>query len=119
MVEIRVAVADATGVHGLARRLASVFDWSSVSFDEPGKEVRVRSECWSRAPSFLCSTLLRRGSRKTASGGGRSCRSAIAPTPWSVPSRSRAARDRRPRAEGFGIGSLAALAGVEVAVGRA
>ena len=48
MVEIRVAVADATGVHGLARRLASVFDWSSVSFDEPGKEVRVRSEWESR-----------------------------------------------------------------------
>jgi hypothetical protein len=33
MVEIRVAVADATGVHGLVRRLAGVFDRSSVSFD--------------------------------------------------------------------------------------
>ena len=48
MVEIRVAVTDATGVRGLARRLASVFDWSSVSFDEAGKEVRVRSEWESR-----------------------------------------------------------------------
>ena len=49
MVEIRVAVADATGVHGLVRRLAGVFDQSSVSFDGPRKEVRVRSEWESRA----------------------------------------------------------------------
>jgi hypothetical protein len=48
MVEIRVAVTNTAGVHGLARRLASVLDWSSVSFDEPGKEVRVRSELESR-----------------------------------------------------------------------
>ncbi len=48
MLEIRVAMADARGVHCLVRRLASVFDWSSVSFDEPGKEVRVRSEWESR-----------------------------------------------------------------------
>ena len=39
MVEIRVAVADATGVHGLVRRLAGVFDRSSVSFDGRRKEV--------------------------------------------------------------------------------
>jgi hypothetical protein len=43
MVEIRVAVADATGVHTLLRRLAGVFDRSSVSFDGRRKEVRVRS----------------------------------------------------------------------------
>jgi hypothetical protein len=43
-VEIRVAVADAAGVHGLVRRLAGVCDGSSVSFDGPGREVRVRSE---------------------------------------------------------------------------
>jgi hypothetical protein len=49
MVEIRVAVADATGVHGLVRRLAGVFDRSSVSFDGPHKEVRVRSEWESRS----------------------------------------------------------------------
>jgi hypothetical protein len=48
-VEIRVAVADATGVHGLVRRLAGVFDRSSVSFDGRRKEVRVRSEWESRA----------------------------------------------------------------------
>ena len=49
MVEIRVAVADATGVHGLVRRLAGAFDRSSVSFDGRRKEVRVRSEWESRA----------------------------------------------------------------------
>jgi hypothetical protein len=46
--EIRVGVVDATGVHGLVRRLAGVFDRSSVSFDGPRKEVRVRSEWESR-----------------------------------------------------------------------
>jgi hypothetical protein len=49
MVEISVAVADATGVHGLMRRLAGVFDRSSVSFDGRRKEVRVRSEWESRS----------------------------------------------------------------------
>lgn len=48
MVEICVAVADATGVHGLMRRLAGVFDRSSVSFDGSRKEVKVRSEWESR-----------------------------------------------------------------------
>ena len=48
VVEIRVAVADATGVHTLVRRLAGVFDRSSVSFDGHRKEVRVRSEAESR-----------------------------------------------------------------------
>jgi hypothetical protein len=48
MVEIRVAVPDATGVHGLVRRLAGEFDRSSVSFDGPHNEVRVRSEWESR-----------------------------------------------------------------------
>jgi hypothetical protein len=49
MVEIRVAVADATGVHGLVRRLADVFDRSSVSCDGGRKEVSVRSEWESRS----------------------------------------------------------------------
>jgi hypothetical protein len=49
MVEIRVGVADTGGVHGLVRRLAGVFDRSSVSFDGARKEVRVRSEWESRA----------------------------------------------------------------------
>ena len=48
MVEIRVAVADATGVHALARRLVGVFDRSSVTFDGRRREVRVRSEPESR-----------------------------------------------------------------------
>ena len=48
MVEIRVAVADATGVQALVQRLAGVFDRSSVSFDGRRKEVRVRSEPESR-----------------------------------------------------------------------
>ena len=48
MVEIRVAVSDETRVHGLMRRLAALFDRSSVSFDGEQKEVRVRSEWESR-----------------------------------------------------------------------
>jgi hypothetical protein len=48
MVEIRVGVTDATGAHGLLRRLAGLFDRSSVSFDEAQREVRVRSEWESR-----------------------------------------------------------------------
>jgi len=48
MVEIRVAVPDDTCGHGLMRRLAGLFDRSSVSFDGVQKEVRVRSEWESR-----------------------------------------------------------------------
>jgi hypothetical protein len=48
MVEIRVGVADARGVHGLIRRLAGVFDRSSVSYDGARKEVHVQSEWESR-----------------------------------------------------------------------
>jgi hypothetical protein len=49
MVEIRVAVADATPVHGLMRRLGTLFDHSSVWFDGARREVRVRSEWESRS----------------------------------------------------------------------
>ena len=49
MVEIRVGVADAGGVHGLLRRLAGVFDRSSVSYDGARQEVHVRSEWESRS----------------------------------------------------------------------
>jgi hypothetical protein len=49
MVEIRVAVTDAARVHGLLRRLGTVFDRSSVSFDGARREVRVRSEWESRS----------------------------------------------------------------------
>jgi hypothetical protein len=48
MVEIRVAVPDNTFGHGLMRRLAGLFDRSSVSFDGVQREVRVRSEWESR-----------------------------------------------------------------------
>jgi hypothetical protein len=49
MVEIRVAVDDGTGVPGLMRRLAWLFDRSSISFDRSRNEVRVESEWESRA----------------------------------------------------------------------
>jgi hypothetical protein len=49
MVEIRVAVADATRVPGLMLRLAGLFDRSSLSFDRSRKEVRVTSEWESRS----------------------------------------------------------------------
>jgi hypothetical protein len=48
MVEICVAVPDATRVQGLMRRLVGLFDRSSVSFDGVQSEVRVRSEWESR-----------------------------------------------------------------------
>ena len=48
MVEIRVAVPDATRAPGLMRRLTGLFDRSSVSFDGVQREVRVRSEWESR-----------------------------------------------------------------------
>jgi hypothetical protein len=48
MVEIRVAVDDATRVPGLMRRLTGLFDRSAISFDRSRKEVRVKSEWESR-----------------------------------------------------------------------
>ena len=48
MVEIRVAVADAAGAHGLVRRLTGLFG-PSVWFDRTRNEVRVRSEWESRS----------------------------------------------------------------------
>ena len=49
MVEIRVAVTDTVGVHGLLRRLAALFDRSALSFDSARKEVRIESEWESRS----------------------------------------------------------------------
>jgi hypothetical protein len=49
MVEIRVTVEDATRVPPLVRRLANVFERSSISFDRSRNEVRVESEWESRA----------------------------------------------------------------------
>jgi hypothetical protein len=57
MVEIRVAVADAAGAHGLLRRLTRLFDRSSVSFDRTRNEVRVRSEWESRSVVEVISTV--------------------------------------------------------------
>jgi hypothetical protein len=49
MVEIRVAVKDATRASALMSRLARLFDRSSISFDRSRTEVRVESEWESRA----------------------------------------------------------------------
>jgi hypothetical protein len=49
MVEIRVAVRDLTRAHGLLRRLAVLFDRSSVWVDGTHNEVHVRSEWESRS----------------------------------------------------------------------
>jgi hypothetical protein len=49
MVEIRVAVEDATRVPELMRRLARLFGRSSISFDRSRKEVLVNSEWGSRS----------------------------------------------------------------------
>jgi hypothetical protein len=49
MVEIRVAITDATRIHGLMRRLGTLFDRSSVSYDLARGELRVRSEWESRS----------------------------------------------------------------------
>jgi hypothetical protein len=51
MVEIRVTVEDATRVPPLVRRLANLFERSSISFDRSRSEVRVESEWESRAVS--------------------------------------------------------------------
>jgi hypothetical protein len=48
LVEIRVAVEDDTRVPELVRRLARLFDRSSISFDRSRNEVRVASEWESR-----------------------------------------------------------------------
>jgi hypothetical protein len=49
MVEIRVSIEDATQASTLMRRLARLFEVSSISFDQSRSEVRVESEWESRA----------------------------------------------------------------------
>jgi hypothetical protein len=49
MVEICVAVTDATQIHGLMRRLGTLFERSSVSYDGARREIHVRSEWESRS----------------------------------------------------------------------
>lgn len=57
MVEIRVALPDAAEAPGLLRRLAALFDASSVSFDTNLNEVRVRSEWESRSIVAVIDTV--------------------------------------------------------------
>jgi hypothetical protein len=57
MVEIRVAVADAAGAHGLLRRMVGLFDRSSVWFDGTRSEVRVHSEWESRSIVQVIATV--------------------------------------------------------------
>jgi hypothetical protein len=57
MVEIRVAVTDAAGGHGLLRRLAALSDRASVSFDGTRNEVHVRSEWESRSVAQVIGTV--------------------------------------------------------------
>jgi hypothetical protein len=57
MVEICVAVGDATIAHGLMRRLAGLFDRSSISFNGTRNEVRVCSEWESRSVVKVIDTV--------------------------------------------------------------
>jgi hypothetical protein len=57
MVEIRVVLPDAAEALGLLRRLAALFDRSSVSFDRSLNEVRVRSEWESRSILAVIDTV--------------------------------------------------------------
>ena len=57
MVEIRVAVEDAKRAHLLVRRMAGLFDRSTVSFDPFRNEVRVHSEWESRAVGQVLETV--------------------------------------------------------------
>ena len=57
MVEIRVAVDDATRVPGLMRRLATLFEGSAISFDRSRKQVLVASEWESRGVMLVVDTV--------------------------------------------------------------
>jgi hypothetical protein len=57
MVEIRVAVTDATTATGLFVRLAGQFDLPSVSLDASRAEICVRSEADSRAVIHVINTV--------------------------------------------------------------
>lgn len=77
MGEIRVAVADVTRVPGLMRRLAELFDRSSLSFDRSRKVVRVTSEWESRSVVNVVDAVAgwlaeNRGDSATLSVGNRS-----------------------------------------------
>jgi hypothetical protein len=67
MVEIRVALEDATGAHALLRRLTGLFDRSCISCDAARNEVRVRSDWESRSAMRVIDTI---ESWLTADGAG-------------------------------------------------
>jgi hypothetical protein len=88
MVEIRVTVEDATRVPRLVRRLANIFERSSISFDRSRNEVRVDSEWESRAVSGVVEVVQTwlsedRAGSATLSIGSRSYR-LVSSTPLSV-----------------------------------
>jgi hypothetical protein len=88
MVEIRVKVEDTTRVPQLVRRLATLFDRSSISFDRSRNEVSVESEWESRAVMGVVEVVhawLSEDGAETAtlSIGNRSYR-LVSPTPLAV-----------------------------------
>ena len=88
MVEICVTVEDATRLPRLVRRLANIFDRSSISFDRSRNEVRVDSEWESRSVSGVVEvvqTWLSEGGAGSAtlSIGNRSYL-LVSPTPLAV-----------------------------------
>jgi hypothetical protein len=89
MLAIQVAVDDATCVPGLMRRLARLFDRSSISFDRSRREVRVESEWGSRSVISVIDAVAEwlaedGGSSATLSIGDRSYTLA-GPTPLARP----------------------------------
>ena len=88
MVEIRVTVEDATRVPRLVRRLANLFERSSISFDRSLNEVRVESEWESRAASGVVEVvqawLSEDGAGSATLSIGNSTYKLVAPTPLTV-----------------------------------
>ena len=56
--DMRVSVEDATSASELVRRLATLFDASSISFDLRLNEVRVQSEWESRAVAGIIDVVM-------------------------------------------------------------
>jgi hypothetical protein len=57
MVEIRVAVADPALAHSLMRRLGSLFEPSSVTYDGTRNQIRVYAEWESRGVAAVVNTV--------------------------------------------------------------
>jgi hypothetical protein len=88
MVEIRVAVEDATRVPRLVRRLADLFGRSSISFDGSRDEVRVDCEWESRAVAGVAEAvqtwLCEDGAGSAAVSIGDSSYTLVSPPPLAV-----------------------------------